>query len=305
MSAKDRNSTMVRAACALLALYPQAYRARYGDELRAVLGQGQLTTGTLLDLLRGALDAHLHPGRLLPSPAGRLRGTVSASLTLWIALVVVGAGFAKATEDGPFQAAQAAHPLLGGARIAVAVLAIAAAGIVLVAGTPLALSVLRQGWREQSRSLRWAIVAPVAGVVFLVVLVAALKAALPQTGHGNGTSLGHAAGVLLFLAVVLVAGVFAVGGHTGIHKARLRAGQLALAGAGAWLLARVMAATALATALYTILLAVYAPDLEGLPNSPLQISTSICLAVQVGAMVLISALALVTARRGLGARPAR
>jgi hypothetical protein len=291
-----------RLACALLELYPQAHRARYGDELRAVLEQGPVTVGTLFDLARGALDAHVHPGTLVASPARRMRGTVSAALSLWIALVVVGGAFAKTTEDAPFRNAEAAHPLLGGAHIAIVVLAVAAAGVVAVAGAPLALTVLRQAWGERSRSLRRAIAAPLTALACIVVALLVLKAALPPgTRSSNGTSLGHAAGVFFFALVLVVAGVFALGGRSAIHNARLGRVQLALAAGGAWLLARLMTAIALATAMYATLLDVYASRIEAMPNSPLMIATSICILAEVGAMVLISALALVTARRGLRA----
>ncbi|HVQ21792.1 MAG TPA: hypothetical protein VMT36_00845, partial [Candidatus Saccharimonadia bacterium] len=42
-------------------LYPRAWRERYGDELLALL-QDRPASGTdYVDLIRGALDAHLHP----------------------------------------------------------------------------------------------------------------------------------------------------------------------------------------------------------------------------------------------------
>lgn len=47
----------------LLALYPRAWRGRYGDELAALLENGGLGARDRIDLLRGAVDAHLHPSR--------------------------------------------------------------------------------------------------------------------------------------------------------------------------------------------------------------------------------------------------
>ena len=46
---------------ALLRLYPPAWRARYGDEMQAVLEERPLGRRDRLDLLRGAIDAWLHP----------------------------------------------------------------------------------------------------------------------------------------------------------------------------------------------------------------------------------------------------
>lgn len=46
---------------ALLRLYPSSWRARYGEEMVALLDQRGVERRDRLDLLRGALDAWLHP----------------------------------------------------------------------------------------------------------------------------------------------------------------------------------------------------------------------------------------------------
>lgn len=46
---------------ALLRLYPRAWRERYGDELAALLEDQPATLLDRLDLIRGAVDARLHP----------------------------------------------------------------------------------------------------------------------------------------------------------------------------------------------------------------------------------------------------
>lgn len=48
----------------LIRLYPSAWRERYGDEMDAVLEERALGPFEIADLLLGALDAHLHLGRL-------------------------------------------------------------------------------------------------------------------------------------------------------------------------------------------------------------------------------------------------
>src|SRR5262249_50289491 len=45
----------------LVHLYPSGWRRRYGAELRTVLEAEPPTVRGVLDVLRGALDAHLHP----------------------------------------------------------------------------------------------------------------------------------------------------------------------------------------------------------------------------------------------------
>ena len=45
----------------LLALYPGWWRARYGDEMRALLEEAPVRSIDRADLVRGAIDAWLHP----------------------------------------------------------------------------------------------------------------------------------------------------------------------------------------------------------------------------------------------------
>jgi hypothetical protein len=62
-----------------------------------------------------------------------------------------------------------------------------------------------------------------------------------------------------------------------------------------------MVGLTVAMALYAVLLSVYAGSLQGLSNGPLDLPTAVVLAGEVAAMVVISALALLTTRRGLRA----
>jgi hypothetical protein len=62
----------------ILRLYPRAWRSRYGAEVEAILLDRAPDLRARFDLLRGALDAHLHPRT--PSPAAS-----------WAALIAGGA----------------------------------------------------------------------------------------------------------------------------------------------------------------------------------------------------------------------
>jgi hypothetical protein len=55
------------------ALYPKSWRARYGDEFDALLAQQRHTPGAIVDLLLGALDAHLTGDRAVSSLVSRWR----------------------------------------------------------------------------------------------------------------------------------------------------------------------------------------------------------------------------------------
>jgi len=45
----------------LLRLYPAAWRERYGEEFGAVLDSQHASVGLVLDVISGAIDAHLYP----------------------------------------------------------------------------------------------------------------------------------------------------------------------------------------------------------------------------------------------------
>jgi len=59
----------------LLKLYPRAWRERYGDEFAELLAQEQFRLGLILDVMGGALDAHLQ----------ELRRSRHMKRTLWLA----------------------------------------------------------------------------------------------------------------------------------------------------------------------------------------------------------------------------
>jgi len=70
-----------RLARLALALYPLAYRRRYGQEMHALLGDVPPGLRGLLDLVRGALAAHLRPAfRYQAACSGRRsRSSLSAA----------------------------------------------------------------------------------------------------------------------------------------------------------------------------------------------------------------------------------
>ena len=84
-----KRSGVLRATCGLiLAAYPASWRARYGAELEDVLDQHRLTLSTVVDLAKGALDAHRHSelaGTEPHSISGRVR---SSFVSLLVATVV-------------------------------------------------------------------------------------------------------------------------------------------------------------------------------------------------------------------------
>ena len=84
-------------AARLLALYPRSWRLRYRGEIAAILGEDRLSFSLVVDLILGAIDAHLHPELAGPVFAAAGGGTLTAppgrprrwSLVLMATLVVV------------------------------------------------------------------------------------------------------------------------------------------------------------------------------------------------------------------------
>jgi hypothetical protein len=59
----------------LLRLYPRTWRDRYAEEMAAMLSDVSLTPGSILDIVAGAIDAHVAPQTI--------RGTVPAARPDW------------------------------------------------------------------------------------------------------------------------------------------------------------------------------------------------------------------------------
>ena len=72
---------------ALLKLYPSTWRARYGDEMEALLDSRRPDRRARLDLVRGALDAWVHPAK--PSLAPILAALIGGGLWTVIATAVL------------------------------------------------------------------------------------------------------------------------------------------------------------------------------------------------------------------------
>ena len=182
-------------------LYPRAWRERYGDELLEVLEQERLGLRTRLDLVRGALDARLHP--LVPSRLPVLAAVTASALAVAHAIAL--AAQPVATEWPGYQ--EEALPLIIGA---------AAASIPALVGLWLKL-----GDSDGVLGRVGVIVAVIGHAAWLVALIAAATrvaygpiTAVAATGAMTGTAMlgvalaGRGRAVLgLLVAAVALAGI--------------------------------------------------------------------------------------------------
>lgn len=195
----------------LLRLYPAAWRARYQDELEAVLEQHTITFATIVDLLWGALDARLDPAftsKRMFRPMSRLRVSAVALFLTFAAFILGYGAFTRLTDPrAPFLDAAQTHPDL---LIALNVITAATAlGLLALAfgGVPIVLDIALQAWRERAwRTL-----------VFLALPVALLAVAGAFGYFANNNLLtyhrdGYVIGTPGDIAVLIIAGALAFGG---------------------------------------------------------------------------------------------
>jgi hypothetical protein len=295
-----------RAQKVALALYPLAFRRRYGDEMSALVEDSPAGPRATFDLLRGALLAHARPPAGIPtalSSEDRLRATASGVLMCWIAFAAAGFGFYKTTEDHPFSKANDAHPALGGAHLAVQALAIIASIAILAGALPLVVTALRQARRARA-------VGRATGLALgSVALFAIATAALVVLAHSARSVSGTAAGMafVAWIAVGLLSGVVcAFAAKNGLFAIRVRRRGLVAALACGTLVTTAMALIALATALYVAALTVDASALAAEGNGPFgALSVGASIGFQLIVMLAAASLASVSTRRGWAALRSR
>lgn len=125
----------------LLGLYPRAWRTRYGEEYAALLDD--LLTATprrrhpalILDTIRGALDARIHPG------GNRMSFRTPVVAATWAAglFIVAGLGFQKMNED----VGLAGHSAIAVAFVAFICAAVGALGALIVTALPTLAAMVR------------------------------------------------------------------------------------------------------------------------------------------------------------------
>jgi hypothetical protein len=181
----------------MLRLYPRAWRARYEDEVAALLEQRGTSLATLVDLLFGALDAHLDPTHLIavstPGAAWVPRVRLSNRIVFWaFPLFVLLYGVTIFDEvDGAWDTLRETDPVVAAASWAMMTGILAAFLATVLTGVVLATVRL---WAPGSLGGR-----------LLRVLPLTLPPALFATGvalHATGRFHGQPVDSLLFLSAL-------------------------------------------------------------------------------------------------------
>jgi hypothetical protein len=249
---------LVRAA---LAVYPPSWRARYGDEVRALLddsGAGA-GAGAAASLAARAIPAWFWPSRHLydrADPSIRMRASLATVLIAASMLAGLGLVFAQLTQLQGYR--PPGHPVIGWCY-AVFDAALAFSALAAVAGgLPLWLLMLRRAHRERRPRDFACLLAPViAPAVYLLALMVTVR------------SIGGADGVSpwWFLAVTLAgfaaAGMATAGPGVALRRLRPRGSALHLATVAAALVAAVMLVATTAIVVAVIGLCLWAPGFAG------------------------------------------
>jgi hypothetical protein len=289
----------------LIALYPQAWRRRYGEEMSALLEDDPPGLRGLASLLLGAADAHLRPRAswsAKTSPPERIRLSISGMFCCWIALAVVGAGFQKETEDPAFFAAAHTHPLLAVAHAAVVAGAALGALAIAAGGLPLLWQALGQARTRRERRLIGLLVLPLVAIGAFAGLTWLLLALAPASSAPPGAALEVGLIVPWWVGGLACAVSCAIAPRLVLRRVSLGMRSLERAALAGLLLAAAMVLIALALVAYDVALVLQAPDLSGQSSGPLWASTGVTLAAGALVATLITALGVLSAARAARAR---
>jgi hypothetical protein len=288
-----------RLARLALALYPLAYRRRYGAEMEALLEDQGPSARAVFDLLRGAVRARLRPEAGLAAelaPDDRLKLGLGSVLLAWVVFSVAGLALYKTTEGNAFTSAGDAHGLLGFAHLAIQVLALVATAAVVLGAAPLVAAALRQA-RERPTARRATLLA--GGCVAVFGLATAGLVAAARAGSGPSDALDFVL-LALWTGLTLACGIgCAVAGRLGLLAIAVPRGVLRFSAGCAVVVVLGMVGITVATAVYLAALARDAPALAGQGNGPLgTLSIGASLGVQLAVMVALSFAAGAFAVRG-------
>jgi len=167
-------------ARAVLAVYPPAWRARYGEEALGYLDESGVSVREVASLLCRAVPAWIWPPAHLHDRPARMRASLATMLTFWSALAVLGLVFDQLTQQQGI--APAGHPVIWWSYLTFDV-AMALSAVVLGAGClPLWLVMLRRARRDHSARVTAGLLLPAAVPVASVLVLAAVLGTIRHPG---------------------------------------------------------------------------------------------------------------------------
>jgi hypothetical protein len=241
---------------AALALYPPSWRARYEDEVRALLDDSGGGLAAVASVAWRAVPAWICPPRHLHDRPARMRSSLATALMAWSMLTGLGLVFAQLTQFQGFTAP--GHPEV---RWAYAVFDVSLALSALVAGfggLPLWLLMLRRARRERRpRDLAYLLLPLIAPAAYLAALIVTIR----LVGGVQGVSPWWF--LVVTLAGFAAAATAAAGPGLALRRLQPRGPALRLAAAAAGVAAAVMAVAATAIVVAVIGLSLWTRHFAG------------------------------------------
>jgi hypothetical protein len=288
-----------------LTLYPPAWRARYGAEVRALLddsGGGVLAAASLA---WHAVPAWVWPPRQLHDKPARIRSSLGTTGIAWALLAGLAAVFAQLAQAQPSSQGPtlAQHPLVQWSYWVFDGCLVISALSVAVGGLPLWLQMLRTAHRRLE--VAWLLAPAVVPAVYLMAafaigrLVGRARPLVVPSQSGSVADLANGGvGPGWFLALVVLgfaaAVLSAAGPALALRRLRPEGPAVVLAARAAGLAAGTIGLACAASVVAALGLYLWAPADAGYHESWQ-------LAVYLVAVLLAAAVAVVSAGRGFGA----
>jgi hypothetical protein len=207
---------------AALAMYPPSWRARYGEEVRALVADCGADGRTIASLAVQAIGAWAWPAKHLHDRSARIRASLATVLVAWAMLAGLALVFLRLTHAQGFQ--PAGHPIIGWSYLLFDIAVQFSVLSVAFGGLPLWLLMMRRVLREHRPAELTCLLTPVLVPLVYVGVVSVAGSLVARAGS---------LGAWLVLAHVLVgfaaAGVFAAGPALALRRLRPRGPALDLA----------------------------------------------------------------------------
>lgn len=294
----------------LLRLYPRSWRDRYEEEFLVVLTARPFSLFEGIDVLRGAIDAHLHP-QFGTTDLSRTEKTRRMWLTLRASLLMIfcassgflvaGLGFQKLTEAQEFATAAQTHTLLGFSFNLVVIGAVVALLALLAGGLPVIAAVVRDALTRRRYGHLFLLATPIFALIFFMGTIAMLEKLAPLNASTTLILLSHAIFLVAFLAAAVASTATVC---YAVARSELPARLLRFAALPSFLLTLSMAVMLVATLLWGLSLHNSAPALFASNEGMFGTSTSGTWLKIVLMMAITTGLAILSLMRGLAARSA-
>jgi hypothetical protein len=142
----------------LLGVYPRVWRERYGDEFEILLEECLHSPLDVLDIVLGALDAHLElpyeTNWRLINMINKLRSTILFVFAAYIAFIVAGFSLTGLMDDSQLVPLTRSNPVLSISYTTIETGSVIALLAIVIGGAPLAWTIIRRAFTSQKKDLR-------------------------------------------------------------------------------------------------------------------------------------------------------